>query len=91
MGEMDAMAKGFSPTSATPVSPSLDAPMPSPPSATYERLRETITERMRMSPINQPLMFMELRGHGVAWKHAGQRRRRIWPGGCRGGPWQAGC
>ena len=30
--------------------------MPSPPSATYERLRDTIAERMRMSPIDQPLM-----------------------------------
>ena len=34
--------------------------MPPPPSATYQRLRETIAERMRMSPIYQPLMLMEL-------------------------------
>ncbi len=31
--------------------------MPPPPSATYERLRQFITERMRMSPIDQPLML----------------------------------
>ena len=34
--------------------------MPPPPSATYQRLRETIAERMRMSTIYQPLMLMEL-------------------------------
>ncbi len=31
--------------------------MPPPPSATYERLRETIAKRMRMSPFDQPLML----------------------------------
>ena len=36
--------------------------MPPPPSATYERLRHTIAKRMRMSPIDQPLMLMELLG-----------------------------
>ncbi len=36
--------------------------MPPPPSATYERLRAYIAERMRMSPINQPLMLLELLG-----------------------------
>ena len=36
--------------------------MPPPPSATYERLREYIAERMRMSHIYQPLMLMELLG-----------------------------
>ena len=41
----------------SPVSPRQDAPMPPPPSATYERLRETIAERMCMSPIGQPLML----------------------------------
>jgi hypothetical protein len=30
------------------------------PSATYQRLRDYIAERMRMSPIDQPLMLMEL-------------------------------
>jgi hypothetical protein len=30
------------------------------PSATYQRLRDYIAERMRMSPIGQPLMLMEL-------------------------------
>ena len=38
-------------------------PMPPHPSPTDERLRETIAERMRMSPIDQPLMLMELLGH----------------------------
>ncbi|MFN9932159.1 MAG: HNH endonuclease [Cyanobacteriota bacterium] len=36
--------------------------MPPPPSATYERLRQYIAERMRMSPLDQPLMLMELLG-----------------------------
>jgi len=36
--------------------------MPPHPSPTYERLRETIAKRMRMSPIDQPLMLMELLG-----------------------------
>ncbi len=36
--------------------------MPPPPSATYQRLRDTIAERMRKSPIDQPLMLMELLG-----------------------------
>jgi len=31
--------------------------MPSSPSATYQRLRETIAKRMRMSHIYQPLML----------------------------------
>jgi hypothetical protein len=36
--------------------------MPPHPSPTYERLRLTIAERMRMSPIDQPLMLTELLG-----------------------------
>jgi len=36
--------------------------MPPTPSSTYERLRETIAKRMRMSHIDQPLMLMELLG-----------------------------
>ena len=36
--------------------------MPQPPSATYQRLRAFFAERMRMSPIDQPLMLMELLG-----------------------------
>lgn len=36
--------------------------MASSPSATYERLRHYIAERMRMSHIYQPLMLMELLG-----------------------------
>ncbi len=31
--------------------------MPPPASATYERLRHYIAKRMRMRPINQPLML----------------------------------
>ena len=36
--------------------------MPPPPSATYQRLRQYIAERMRMSHVVQPLMLMELLG-----------------------------
>jgi hypothetical protein len=43
--------------------PSQEAPMPPPPSATYQRLRALIAERMRMRPIDQPLMLLELLGH----------------------------
>jgi len=36
--------------------------MPPTPSPTYERLRDTIARRMRMSRVDQPLMLMELLG-----------------------------
>ena len=36
--------------------------MPPTPSPTYERLRDTIARRMRMSHVYQPLMLMELLG-----------------------------
>ena len=36
--------------------------MPPTPSPTYERLRDTIAKRMRMSHVYQPLMLMELLG-----------------------------
>ena len=36
--------------------------MPQTPSPTYERLRDTIARRMRMSHVYQPLMLMELLG-----------------------------
>jgi ATP adenylyltransferase len=36
--------------------------MPQPPSATYQRLRDSIARRMRMSHIYQPLMLMALLG-----------------------------
>ena len=40
---------GASPPQVPPPShPSLDAPVPTPPSATYQRLRQTIAERMPM-------------------------------------------
>ncbi|MEY4807391.1 MAG: hypothetical protein RLZZ206_1780 [Cyanobacteriota bacterium] len=47
--------------------------MPPPPSATYERLRAFIAERMRMSPINQPLLLMELLGRRSHAPPAGHR------------------
>ena len=59
--------------------------MPPPPSAAYGRLSETIAKRMRMRHIYQPLMLMELLGHGVAWQEAARPRRRTWPGGSWGG------
>ena len=40
-----------------------DPPMPPTPSPTYERLRDFIAKRMRMSHVDQPLMLMELLGH----------------------------
>ena len=36
--------------------------MPQPSSAAFLRLRNYIAERMSMSPIDQPLMLMELMG-----------------------------
>ena len=61
MGQGD--RRGFSSTSATPCHTRQDSPMPPPPSSTYQRLRQYIAERMRMSHIYQPLMLMELLGH----------------------------
>ena len=58
--------------------------MPPLPSSTYQRLRHTIAERMRMSHIDQPLMLMELLGHGLARQEAALPRRRTWPGGSWG-------
>ena len=49
------------------------APAPSP---TYERLRDTIAKRMRMSHVDQPLMLMELLGHGLARQQPARPRRR---------------
>ena len=54
--------------------------MPAHPSPTYERLRDTIAKRMRMSPIDQSLMLMELLGHGSARQQPAQPRRRSSPG-----------
>ncbi len=54
-----------------------------PPSATHERLRAFIAEGMRMSPIDQPLMLLELLAA------AAPPRRRTWPAGsweAHGGP-----
>jgi hypothetical protein len=55
--------------------------MPPHPSPTYERLRDTITERMRMSHIYPPLMLLELLGHGFARQQPARPRRRTSPGG----------
>jgi ATP adenylyltransferase len=54
--------QGFSFVSATPWHTRQDSPIPPTPSATYGRLRHSIAKRMRMSPIDQPLMPMELLG-----------------------------
>jgi ATP adenylyltransferase len=50
------------PNLARPPASRLHSPMPPPPSATYQRLRDSIARRMRMSHIYQPLMLMELLG-----------------------------
>lgn len=54
--------------------------MPLHPSPTDERLRAYIAERMRMSPIDQSLMLMDLLGHGSARQQPAQPRRRSSPG-----------
>jgi hypothetical protein len=54
--------------------------MPPNPSPTDERLLQYIAERMRKSPINQPLMLMELLGHGFARQLPARPWRRTWPG-----------
>ncbi len=56
--------------------PGQDPPMPPTPSHTYKRLRETIAKRTRMSHIYQPLMLMELLGHGFAWQQPAQPPHR---------------
>ncbi len=58
--------------------------MPPTPSPTYERLRETIARRMRMSHIDQPLMLMELLGHGLARQQPARPPLRTLPGGSWG-------
>jgi len=63
--------------------------MPPSPSATYQRLRpspyeQPIAERMRMSHVYQPLMLMELLGHGFARQQPAPPRRRTWPAGSWG-------
>jgi hypothetical protein len=50
--------------------------MPPTPSPTYERLGDTIARRMRMSHVDQPLMLIELLGHGLARQQPAQPRRR---------------
>ena len=84
----------LSPTSATPCHTPpqhwppqrQDRPMPPTPSPPYERLRETIAKlmRMRMSNAYQPLMLMELLGHGFARQQPAQPPPRTWPAGSWG-------
>ena len=50
--------------------------MPPTPSPTYERPRATIAKRMRMSHVYQPLILMELLGHGLARQQPAQPPRR---------------
>ena len=50
--------------------------MPPTLSATYERLRKYIDKRRRMSHIYQPLMLMELLGHGLARQQPARPPRR---------------
>ena len=45
-------------------------------SPTYERLRHYIAKRMRMSHVYEPLMLMELLGHGFARQQPAQPPRR---------------
>jgi hypothetical protein len=49
------------------------------PSPTDERLRQTIAERMRMNPLDQPLMLMELLGHAFARQQTARARQRTGP------------
>jgi hypothetical protein len=58
--------------------------MPPTPSATYERLLDYITERLRMSNIYQPLILMELLGHGFARQQPAQPPGRKLPAGSWG-------
>jgi hypothetical protein len=58
--------------------------MPQAPSPIYERLRHYIAKRMRMSHVYQPLMLMELLGHGFARQQPARPARRRLPGGSWG-------
>jgi len=49
--------------------------MPPTPSSTYERLRDSIARRMRMSHLDQPLMLMELLGRRSPAPAQGVARR----------------
>jgi hypothetical protein len=63
----------------------VSARMPPTPSATYQRLRQYIAERMRMSHIYQPLMLMELLGRRSPASAQDVARRIL------GSAWWAGC
>jgi hypothetical protein len=59
--------------------------MPPPPSTTYQRLRQYIAERMRMSHIYQPLMLLELLSRRSPAPAQDVARRIL------GSRWWAGC
>ncbi|WP_216904939.1 hypothetical protein [Synechococcus sp. CCY 9618] len=59
--------------------------MASSPSVVFLRLRALIAERMRMSPIDQPLMLMELLGRRSPAPAQDVARRIL------GSAWWAGC
>jgi hypothetical protein len=50
--------------------------MPPTPSPTDEDLRDTIAKRMDINHVDQPLMLMELLGHGLARQQPAQPLRR---------------
>jgi len=58
--------------------------MPLTPSSTDERLGDYNARRMRMSHVDQPLMLMELLGHGFARQQPAQPPRRTLPAGSLG-------
>jgi hypothetical protein len=66
----------LSPENAPPSPPPPPPPTAPHPSPTDERLRDTIAKRMRMIHVDQPLMLMELLGHGFARQQPAQPPRR---------------
>ena len=55
--------------------------MPPHLSGAFLRFRQYTAQRMRMGTINQPLMLMELLGHGFARQQPARPRRLPWPRG----------
>ena len=84
MGWIVDTAARLLPASATPWHTRQDSPMPPTLSPTYERLRHTIAKRMRTSHVYQPLMLMELMGHGFARQQPAPPPLRTWPAGSWG-------
>ena len=72
----DALAEGTEQDMAAgPLPLQVPPPCPQPPPS-YERLRDTIAKRMPMSHVDQPLMLMELLGHGFARQQPARPPRR---------------